>query len=75
MSTTNLPEQQSSSERNCCGQTRRSRSGFWGIFLILLGATIFLSNFVPFQHFGRYVFPAFLIVWGAYVLIGLRRTG
>ncbi|MDR3577623.1 MAG: hypothetical protein P4L50_27475 [Anaerolineaceae bacterium] len=74
MTTPNVPEQQSSSERTYCGHHRRSRPLFWGTFLILLGAVIFLNNFVPFQHFGRYIFPVFLIVWGGYVLSGLVRS-
>ena len=74
MTTSNFSEQPPS-ERNCCRHSHRSRAGFWGVFLILLGGMIFLGNFVPFEHVGRYIFPVFLIAWGGYVLSGLFQRG
>jgi hypothetical protein len=72
MTTGNISDQNSAQDRNCCGQRRRSRGLFWGTALILLGGATLLNNFVPFENFGRYVFPLFLLAWGVYILSGVR---
>ncbi len=73
MTTGNISDQSSVSERSCCGRRRR-RAIFWGSALILLGGATLLNNIVPFAHFGRYVFPMFLLAWGVYILSGLLRA-
>ncbi len=56
----------------CCGPNTR-RAIFWGIVLILLGGLGLLSTFVPLQHLGKYILPAFLLLWGSYILWDRRR--
>ncbi len=49
-------------------------AAFWVILLILLGGLGLLSTFVPAQHLGRYILPAFLLLWGGYLLLNLRQV-
>jgi len=55
----------------CCAPGT-GRAVFWGIALVLLGGLGLLSAFVPFQHLGRYILPAFLLLWGGYILFSRR---
>jgi hypothetical protein len=32
-----------------------------------------LSAIVPLEHIGRYILPAFLVLWGGYILFSLRQ--
>lgn len=47
----------------CCGgQSQR----FWGVVLLIFGAILLLGTQVPLVGFGKYLFPAFLLVWGGW---------
>ena len=71
MNTENTNQNQST--QVCCGASAGWWAAFWGIVLVALGGLGLLSNFVPFQHFGGYILPAFLLLWGAFILINTRR--
>lgn len=58
----------------CCGACRGWRAAYWGIVLVLLGGLGLLSAFVPLQDLGRIIFPALLVLWGGYILLGIRRA-
>ncbi len=53
----------------CCGA---GQAAFWGILLVLLGGFGLLSTVFPLQHLWQYVLPAFLLIWGGYLLVSLR---
>lgn len=57
----------------CCPPCT-SRMAFWGIFLVLLGASGLLSALMPLQQLGRYILPAFLLLWGGYLLFAWLRA-
>ena len=54
----------------CCPGA--GRATFWGILLVLFGALGLLSIVLPSVNLGRYLLPAFLILWGTYLLFGRR---
>ena len=56
----------------CCAPGT-GQAVFWGIVLILLGGLGLISAFAPLQHLGRYILPAFLVLWGIDILFS-RRT-
>lgn len=49
-------------------------NAFWGILLVLLGGIGLIGAFIPLQHIGQYVLPAFLVLWGGYLLVNLRQA-
>jgi len=57
----------------CCAPSTGWKA-FWGIFLVLLGALGLLSTFMPLQHLGHYLLPAFLLLWGGYLLYAWLRA-
>lgn len=57
----------------CCGASAGWHAAFWGVALVALGGLGLLSNFVPLQHLGGYILPAFLMLWGAFIMINARR--
>ena len=57
----------------CC-PPGTSWTAFWGIFLVLLGALGLLTSFMPLQQLGRYILPAFLLLWGGYLLFAWLRA-
>ena len=60
--------------RTCCGASTGRWTAFWGILLVILGGLGLLSNFFPLQHLGGYILPAFLLLWGAFILFNLRQS-
>ncbi len=58
----------------CCGIGPRLRSLFWGSALLLLGSLGALGNFVPLQGVGKYILPAFLALWGVFLLGNALRS-
>lgn len=52
-----------------CGASAGVRAFFWGILLVLLGSLGLLQIFVPIQGLGMYLLPAFLILWGGFILV------
>lgn len=57
----------------CCANGARWIA-FWGIILVLLGGLGLLSAFTPIQQIARFIFPAFLVLWGAYLLFALFQA-
>jgi hypothetical protein len=58
----------------CCGASPRLRSRFWGSMLLLLGGLGVLSSVMPLQGIGKYVLPAFLALWGVFILWNVLRS-
>ncbi len=58
----------------CCCAPSRVWAAFWGIVLISLGGLSLVNTVIPLQNVGRYILPAFLILWGGFILFNLRRT-
>jgi hypothetical protein len=58
----------------CCGPLSARRAAFWGSVLLLLGGLGLLSVLFPAQPLGRFILPAFLLLWGGGLLLGTRRT-
>jgi hypothetical protein len=73
MNTSNASETKTKYVCMCCAPGA-GQAVFWGILLVLLGGLGLLSAFMPLVHVGDYVLPAFLVVWGAYILFSLRRS-
>ncbi len=58
----------------CCCPTTIGGLVFWGAILVSLGVLGLLSTVLPLQHLGQYVWPTILLLWGGYILFGLRRA-
>ncbi len=59
----------------CCGLCTGWQAVFWGLVLVGLGGLGVLSAFVPLPiSLGRYILPALLVLWGAFVLLNARRN-
>ena len=68
MSTKSTDETQS--QYACwCGASGRARAVFWGSILVLLGGLGLLGAFVPLHNLAQYLLPAFLILWGGFILV------
>jgi hypothetical protein len=58
----------------CCAPISGRRAIFWGGVLVLLGAFGLLSIWMPAQQLGRFVLPAFFLLWGGALLVGARKA-
>ena len=59
----------------CCGACAPWQAVFWGLVLVGLGGLGVLSAFVPLPlSLGRYILPALLVLWGAFLLLNARRA-
>ncbi len=47
----------------CCG---RQGQLFWGVVLLLFGGILLLGTHVSLIGLGKYLLPAFLILWGGW---------
>ena len=74
MNTENSAESRNQVVPVCCGPISNRRALFWGGILIVLGAALLLDLLLPLQHFGRFILPAFLMLWGAAILLARPKA-
>jgi hypothetical protein len=72
MNTSNASETKTKYVGMCCAPSAGGAI-FWGILLVLLGGLGLLSAIMPLEHLARYILPAFLVLWGGYILFSLHQ--